>query len=191
MNIGFAKRAFFNETHCGDQFSHWQHDGKTLLCMVDGLGHGIEAEKAAKAALDYVSMNLSKPLAELFFGCDQALRKTRGVAMEIAIVDPAAEMLTYAGIGNTRAIIYREPPVYLVGNYGIVGGGYKTLSPTTISLSPFDLVILFTDGLPENIDLSGYGNILLGNVSRLAEKILLDWRSEIDDAAVAVFSTSD
>jgi len=34
---------------------------------------------------------------------------------------------------------------------------------------------------------SGYDNEMLADVTRLAEKVLMDWRRETDDAAVVVF----
>ena len=108
------------------------------------------------------------------------------MAMGIAVIDEDMATLTYAGIGNTRASIIGADNVILVSNHGIVGGGYKTLLPRVVSFMPGALVVLSTDGLPEIIDMSGYGTELRLNVRLLAEKIIRDWRRETDDAAVLV-----
>jgi len=195
MQVGIAKRALNNDPYCGDECGYWESSNKTTLCVIDGLGHGEHAESAAKAAVQYVGHHLSQSLDELFAGCDQALRNTRGVAMSTAIVEEDAGTLTCAGIGNARAMIVREPrakkaggkTIILSSNYGIVGGGYKTLSPETVPLMPGDLVILHTDGVEETIGVSRYDDALRADLQRLAERIIQDWGRETDDAAVLVF----
>lgn len=187
MQIAIAKRSFLNDPHCGDQADYWQSGGKTILCIADGLGHGEHAERAALAALDYVAQHLSEPLPSLFAGCNTAIRHTRGVAMSIAVVDEGAGTLTYAGIGNTCAMVVGERTVRLPGNYGIVGGGYRRLSPETVPLTPGDLVVMYTDGIETYCDVSAYHDARRADVQQLAERILQDWCRETDDAAVLVF----
>lgn len=155
--------------------------------MIDGLGHGQGAERAALAALNFVAQHHDEPLLEVFAGCDRALRETRGAAMGIAVADPAAGTLTYAGIGNTRAVVVGRETTRPRSHYGIVGGGYGMLKTETVPLAPGDLVIMCTDGIPESIELSGYDERLRADVGRLAERILEDWGHETDDAAVLVF----
>ncbi|RLC76082.1 MAG: hypothetical protein DRJ03_21380 [Chloroflexi bacterium] len=189
MQVAITKRPFLGETHCGDECAYWQGNGKVTLCIVDGLGHGEHAERAAQAAVEYVAGHLGESLADIFAGCDAALRSTRGVAMGIAVIDEEAETLTYAGIGNTRIMIIRgaQPVIHLSSNYGIVGGGYRKLTPETVELHPGDLVILSSDGIKERCDLLAYGDALRGGAQQLGERILQDWGRETDDAAVLVF----
>jgi hypothetical protein len=162
--------------------------------MVDGLGHGEDAERAGKTAVEYVAGHLSQPLAELFAGADKALRDSRGVAMGVAVIDEKAPSLMYAGIGNTRTMIVRRPgkgscsTIRLSGNPGIVGGGYRVLTPETLPLAAGDVVILFTDGVKELVDLSRYDAALLDDVQCLADRILRDWRDKPDDATVLVLA---
>jgi len=164
-----------------------------VLCVVDGLGHGESAERAAQAAMSYVARNFSHPLRDIFAGCNLAIRHTRGVVMGIAVVDKDTGALTYTGVGNTRALIVKKDyPVlaegstaHLFSNSGVVGGGYRkfrTLSCQTMPLSPGDLVIMYTDGVPEMMDVSDYEDTLRMNVQRLAKRILQDWGRATDDA---------
>lgn len=191
-HIAVIKRARHDARHCGDACGHWQVNDTTTICIADGLGHGKEAEIAAQEAMDYVAHHTAHPLPEIFAGCNARLRSTRGVAMGIAVVDNATGSLTYAGVGNTRAMVAPAsvagmPVVSFPGNSGIVGGGYRSLSCDTALLRPGDLVILTTDGLDEYIDLSLYDAALRADVKRLAEQIMRDWRRDADDAAVLVF----
>ena len=194
MITGTAKRALGDDSHCGDQYGYWQKEKRTTLCIVDGLGHGKHAETAAKAAIDYVAGHLSESLYDIFAGCNREIRDTRGVAMGIAVIDENKELLTYSGVGNTRIIIVKngrtdveKKTLRLVSSYGIVGGGYKRLSSESVPFMPGDQVIMFTDGVVEMIDLSGYGDGLRSDATQFAEKIIQDWGRDTDDAAVLIY----
>jgi len=184
MSVGIAKRALNDAPFCGDECGFWQNGSKTVLCMADGLGHGEHAHTAAKAAVEYVAEHYSEPLLDIFSGCDKAIRHTRGVAMGICLIEEDKQSLTFAGISNTRAMIFGEKSRNMTSHYGIVGGGYRRLVLETVPLLPGYLVVLFTDGLPEIINLTKYDEELLQDVNRLAQRILNDWRTGADDAAV-------
>lgn len=189
MEVGIARRALADGSHCGDQGRCWQNGGLVTLCIVDGLGHGKRAEQASTAALGYVGHHLSRALPDIFSGCNRALLSTAGVAMGLCVIDADTGILTYAGIGNTRAMIMiaGEKTVLLHSDYGIVGGGYKRLLPETVQMVPGDLVILTTDGVDEKMELSRYNREVRSAVVSLADRILHDWNREADDAAVLVF----
>lgn len=187
MQVAIVKSAQNDALYCGDECACWQMPGTITLCVVDGLGHGKQAEKAANAAVNYLAHHLSEPLPDIFAGCNVALRNTRGVAMGIAIIDQDSEKLTYAGIGNTRAMVVGEKTIRLSSNFGIVGAGYKTLNSETVRITTGNLVILYTDGLEEMVDITGYDEVLHANVQRLAEKLIEDWRILTDDAAVLIY----
>ncbi len=186
MQIAAIKRALNNAPYCGDECGYWKDGTKTTLCIIDGLGHGEGAEKAAKAAVKYIACHLSESLPEIFTGCDRELHKTRGAAVGIAFIDEEKDELTYAGIGNTRVIVVNSKNFRLDGDYGIVGCGFKKLTPETVAIGKGAMVIMFTDGLEELVDLSRY-DLLAGDVHELAEMILMDWRIERDDAAIMVY----
>ncbi len=186
MQIATIKQAVNNAPYCGDECGYWEKGTKIVLCIIDGLGHGEKAEIAAQAAVKYIADHLSESLQEIFAGCDIELRGTRGAAVGIAVIDEDEGELTYAGIGNTRAIVVNSGIFRLGSDYGIIGGGYKTLTPEPISIGKGALVIMFTDGVEEIIDMSRY-DLIAVDVHELAERIITDWRVERDDAAVLVY----
>lgn len=187
MSVAMAKRSYFNETSCGDQLAYWQTDEEIILCIADGLGHGPDAETAAKAAIAYVGDHLSESLTDIFKGCDSAMRSTRGSAMGIAVIDKNAGTLTYAGIGNTEIRIIGRKGGGLTSNRGIVGGGYRSLNPETLPLVEGQTVLMFTDGIDRGIDIAGYDGSLRSNLPDLAKKIIEDWGHETDDRAVLIY----
>ncbi len=190
MRIEAVKRALMQAAFCGDQCDYWQTPDGWLMAMVDGLGHGEAAETAALAALAYVGAHLEDSLPELFKGCDQTLRGTRGAAMSLARL--TVGQLEYAAIGNTQARILRRRMLSqgrnqrLNGNYGIVGGGYRQLVTMTAEFQSGDLLILHTDGVNERFDLSTYDESLFQQPSRLASRLIADWGKPLDDAAAMV-----
>ncbi len=187
MQLAMLKYALADALYCGDEVACWQKDEQILLCVVDGLGHGQQAEEAAKKAVRYIERHLLESLEEIFAGCNRALRETRGVAMAVARIDEKKRLLTYAGVGNTRAVVVGDKTTWLNSSYGIIGGGYKALSPEVVPFSPSDLLLLFTDGLPEFIDLSKYSKEIAGDVWQLAAKIITDWYAKKDDVAILVY----
>ena len=188
MSIGLIKRARNDDAFCGDAYGHWRARSKTTLCIVDGLGHGQQAETAARAAIDYIDSRAFLPLAELFTGCNKALRGTRGAAMGVAVIDETLGNLTSAGVGNTRAMVSGASKARLVSSHGIVGAGYRSLLMEVLPLHRGDLVILTTDGIRADLDVAAYHPALLRDPQVLAETIVHEWRREpYDDAAVLVF----
>jgi len=62
MDVGIAKRALDDDPYCGDECGARESNGKIILCIADGLGHGEFAERAARAAVDYVLKHHSEPI---------------------------------------------------------------------------------------------------------------------------------
>ncbi|MFQ6008396.1 MAG: SpoIIE family protein phosphatase [Candidatus Zixiibacteriota bacterium] len=173
--------------HCGDQAGWWEKRGRVTLCIIDALGHGLGARQVAEKALACVARHHSEPLPDIFAYCDRELHHTRGAAMAVATINDADRTLTYAGVGNIRAVVIGRKMTRLLSTYGIVGAGCDNLSIQTVSLKSGDLVILCTDGIDQSFDISAYSDALKKDVNRLARQILSDWRRENDDAAVIVY----
>ena len=188
MKIAIEKQALAGESCCGDDAGWWESDGRITLCLADGLGHGREAEAAARAALAYVGGHLAAPLDQLFAGCDEALRGTRGVAMAMAVIDFDPGRLAFAGIGNVRAMVVGPTTVRMASDFGIVGAGYRRLRLETMHLETGSLVVLASDGLSERMDLTGTPPDLRQDPRRLARNLLAEWSVKSpDDAAVLVY----
>lgn len=149
MQVAVSLRPLHAGPYCGDVVGYWSDGVTTTLAIIDGLGHGKFAEIAGKAALSFIENHLDQDVSEIFSGCSDAIRDTRGVAMGIARINEIGGALTYSGVGNTRAMIIGKKTSRLSGNNGIVGVDYQKLSVENGRLDAGDLVFLYTDGLRE------------------------------------------
>ncbi len=162
------------------RLSPWQQSADLVV-------HGEDAERAARATVAYVGARPSAPLTALFAGCNEAIRKTRGVAMGIVVIDEEAGTLTHTGVGNTRAVVVEDKTTHLGSTAGIVGAGYGRLAPEAVPFMADDLGVMVTDGIKQRFDFADFAEMGGTDVQRLAEKILQDWGKETAAAAVLVF----
>ena len=187
LEVAIAVRSYFNNPHCGDQCAYWKEGNRLTLCVVDGLGHGEHAEAAAKAAIAYVGNHLSESLTDIFAGCNTSLRSTRGAVMGISVIDQATNTLTFAGVGNIEIRVLGGESGQMSSNPGIVGGGYRRISPETIPMETGHLVLMFTDGVTGKFDVSGYDDAVLSDTQRFADRMIEDWGRETDDSGILIF----
>lgn len=187
INAAFRTRSQNDAPACGDGIGLWRKGGIVFLAIVDGLGHGPQAAKASTAVLNFISENFGAPLPELFQACDLAVRHTRGAALGAARIETDANQLYYAGIGNTRTMVFGERKIRLDGDPGIIGAGFRKLNVDSIELESGDLVFMQTDGLKRLTDPREYGGLLYGELDPLADRMFQDNYLGTDDGALLVF----
>lgn len=163
-------------------------DDAALFGVIDGLGHGPEAARAALCAVEAVKQDRALRPDVLVELCHRALGGTRGVAMTLARVDYAAGTLTWTGVGNVTADLVAKGPtgVQIRSSARLTAGivGYRipeTLAVQVVSLRPGDLIVISTDGIAE-----GYAEHIdfAATATAIAEGILSNHAKETDDAMV-------
>jgi signal transduction histidine kinase/ActR/RegA family two-component response regulator len=186
VEVALHTRACQGEHHCGDAGAHWIDEDATLVCMADGLGHGEQAEIAARAAVAYVGEHRREPLLELVTGCDAALRHTRGVALALAVVRHDTLRLAYLAVGNIRAHVLAKKSRRLTSTPGIVGGGFKKPYEEALTLRQGDLLVLTTDGLAKNMDPGPRSKLLMRELSEVVRDMVDAWGRHDDDAGALI-----
>ncbi len=138
------------ETSSGDGHLVVQGALRTLIAVMDGLGHGPEAHRATTAAIAAIAEIPDAPLRSLFEHCDGALRHTRGVVMTIASIGGDGQM-EWMGVGNVEAMVVRSIPPYrheaIVTRGGVVGYRLPSLCPGGTHLDAGDVLLMATDGI--------------------------------------------
>ena len=81
------------EKACGDRLLAIDvSPGAALFGVLDGLGHGAEAARAAQRGVDVLRQDPDKPLGVLIQLCHRALADTRGVAMTLVRIEFEADL---------------------------------------------------------------------------------------------------
>jgi negative regulator of sigma-B (phosphoserine phosphatase) len=177
------------ETVSGDLALVERRQHHYVLAGIDGLGHGPEAAEAADKARRTIIGNLAEPLDALLVLCHEALTKTRGAAVTLARVDAVQSQISWVGVGNVEALLFRsssegtkaiDSPV-LSG--GIVGYQLPRLTVRSVQLQRGDLVILATDGVARTFTQSLRPS---EDIVTIAQGILESCNKGNDDALVMV-----
>ncbi len=109
-----------------------------LVAVIDGLGHGNAAAHAAARAARVVRESPTADLPDLVGRCHAALRGTRGAAISLAFLSPAADALTWLGVGNVEGRVLSAKPAAMIPkgslalDPGVPGHELPALRPTTL-----------------------------------------------------------
>lgn len=186
LRVGCSTRPFPGEIACGDACGSWQRGRSVLTCIVDGVGHGEEAEEAARAAIAFIGDNLHLPVDHLFADCDDILHGTRGVSMGLAEIDLRSHLISYSAVGNTAGVVVGDHPRRLSGNHGIVGSGFGRIYSEQVRFEPGEMLVMFTDGVDELIDISKIHASRFAPPQDIAAGVISSWGRLYDDAGVIV-----
>jgi hypothetical protein len=135
--VAAAGRPCVGEMVSGDRWTVEWSGAACRIAVIDGLGHGPLAAEAAAAAVQALKEQPELGPAEALRRCHTALRGTRGAAISVARIDPVAGSLSYAGVGNVEARLWRnghqERPI---AYRGIVGNALPTIRVFEFLLGP-------------------------------------------------------
>jgi len=156
------------------------------VAIVDGLGHGSDAEAAALAAIDSLKDAPDLEPLEALQRCDLALRGTRGAAASVLVIDRSRGVLRFAGVGNVEGRIHSDDRErHFSPNRGILGRGMRSPHLLEFPLIAPWVVLLHTDGI-RGRDLEIRANL---SADARAQQILAMAARETDDATVVVIES--
>jgi len=186
--VGCWSRPRPGEEMNGDAYYIGEHDGETLLAVVDGLGHGRGANEAARAAVDTLEQWRGEPLDEVVLGVHDALRATRGAVMGAVVLDPARETFTYAGIGNVEVrVLGASEPARPIPTNGTLGARLSQVRVWPHRWAEGTTLVIASDGISATWDATAYPGITAKSPQILAGVLLRDFARNSDDATVLVY----
>jgi hypothetical protein len=187
LTYGAVNIAIKGEEVCGDAFLAIPGPSRSLYMVVDGLGHGPNAAEAAEEALLTVQGSADEAPGEIIVRTHDALKKTRGAAMSIAIVEHERKLVTYAGIGNiSSAIVTGTLSRSLVSQNGTLGAILPRVHEYTYPIQDSSCLIMYSDGLNSKSSVSGYPGLLGRPPEMIAGMLYRDFSRKRDDATVLV-----
>lgn len=155
LKLGVVHQPAIGEVHIGDAYAVIEGDGFFVAAVADGLGHGVEAEEAAKKAMTVIKAHPELAPQMLLERTHEALKGTRGAVVAIARVELATHTLTYAGLGNIESRLVAEDKVRRpVSVNGIVGHQARKFRQEAFPFQPGDLLIMHSDGISDRFEVS-------------------------------------
>ncbi len=187
LDIGVATRPRWNQTPNGDSFVIKCWDRHALIGVIDGLGHGEAAMRAAQTARNFIENHYDLPLDLLFKGVDRVCHSTRGVVMALARFNLDQEEFLAANIGNIEVRRYGDENDHnFMVRRGIVGLNAPKPIITTHHWTSNAMLIMFSDGLHTHWGSNDLPPNLMNSPSELAHHLLVAQGKDDDDATIMV-----
>ena len=171
----------------GDAFiiKHWATS--VLVGVIDGLGHGPFAFRAAETARQYVESHFDQPLERVFRGTERACRSTRGVVMALARFDWAVGLVSVASVGNIEMRVFPSSrtldfPV----RRGVIGLNAPSAPVIQRPWNRDTIMVMHSDGLRTHWRWDEFPDLTRQSASVAAESLLSALARERDDATVIV-----
>jgi serine/threonine protein phosphatase PrpC len=187
---------FPGETDSGDAYLVRYDKGLDLVVVMDALGHGKAASLVADWALANLENNPILSVDQLICSCHEALKGTRGVVMNVVLIEGHSGSLTWAGVGDIESLLIRarKPDLkvtprskhiveYLHSRPGVVGWSLPPTHVMNLELEVGDVLIMTTDGIRDeyvnDVDTSD-------DIHHIAEHIMSHYTKGHDDSLVLV-----
>ncbi|MBI3885763.1 MAG: SpoIIE family protein phosphatase [Opitutae bacterium] len=184
-----AQSALPGQAVSGDLHLVQSHDRGLLLAVVDGIGHGPEATRAATAATESLRQYPNDSLHSLINRCHITLGPTRGVVMSLAKFDEHDHTVTWCGIGNVEALLLRGDGANGAANEralqkgGTVGAQLPVIYASVIPVYAGDVLIFASDGIRPDFE---HDVPVKSAPQRIADHLLQKYSKGTDDALVLV-----
>jgi serine/threonine protein phosphatase PrpC len=159
-----------------------------LISVIDGLGGGIEAERAARLAAQILEQYPDYPLQDLIRRSHTALHSTRGAVIGVLRLELSNNHAIYVGVGNIGVQVYSRQPIKPISKNGILGFRLPTLLELRYVYDPGDIFVLYSDGVSSSFAQDNKIDIKQPP-QRMAEQILASYGKYTDDATVVAIKT--
>lgn len=187
LRYGVSQHSLHNDPACGDAW-HLTYNGANVSALIiDGLGHGEDAERAAKAGEQVFAQSPFASPVLLMEDMHRDMIGSRGGAAAFAQYNAARDSLTFTGVGNIGAsLITADKSRGLASHPGIVGGQYRKAQPFDYAHVNGHLLIMYSDGLQSRWNLQDYPGLVHRHPAVIASVLHRDFCRGRDDVTVLV-----
>jgi anti-sigma regulatory factor (Ser/Thr protein kinase) len=188
LDIGVVRVSKRGESACGDDWGIvCDADGRAMLAVADGLGHGQSAADASRRAVDVAVERAADQPGSIVTQVHAALRSTRGAALAVAELNSMSGSVRYAGLGNiSAAIVSPRESRNLVSHNGIAGHEMRKVQEFSYDWPADALLVVHSDGLSARWDLTRYPGLSLRDPSVVAGVLYRDYSRGRDDSLIVV-----
>jgi anti-sigma regulatory factor (Ser/Thr protein kinase) len=175
------------EPVCGDSWQVLLRPEAILAIVADGLGHGVHAHEASRAAVASIDPRRDTNLVSLLQTMHNGLRHTRGAAVAVAEIGLRSQIVKYAGIGNISATIYTPAATrHAVSLNGTLGHEARAFREYSYPWHHDAVFVMFSDGLGTHWTLDAYRGLLQRHPAIVAAVLYRDFSRQRDDVTVVV-----
>jgi anti-sigma regulatory factor (Ser/Thr protein kinase) len=187
LEYGAVCLAMAGEIECGDTWRIADGGADVAMLVIDGLGHGAPAAKAAQAAaLAFGERAFDLP-SETMEHLHRRLMGGRGAVGACALLHVPAARLDYAGVGNISGCIVGKGSLQRMVSYNGTLGVQQTRTRQFTYDWPLDsLVIMHSDGLSARWDLADYPGLINQHAGVIAAVLYRAAARKRDDVTVTV-----
>jgi anti-sigma regulatory factor (Ser/Thr protein kinase) len=186
LETGAASRSKPGESLNGDTYLV-THLGTNLsvAAVIDGLGHGGEANLASQLAREQIILKSELPVNTLMKHIHHSLQGTRGTTIGLIRIDTENNRLSFSGIGNIEGFIFSPDGKRTLMSYGgIMGHNMRTPRVFDFDFKPGDTICMYSDGITsrwkiDDIDWTEHPQ-------RNAEYLLNQFSRPNDDATILI-----
>ncbi len=160
--------------------------GDLVLIVIDVLGHGESADRAARLAehaIDGASSSNAEALLRLL---DRELAGSVGAAAGVSTFGAGSNSGGFAGVGNTVCRVLGPAPRTLVSADGVVGQHARVPDAAAISVEPGETLLMHSDGISSRIDWKSYPEIVSAGAELAAKEIVRKFGRSHDDISCIV-----
>jgi hypothetical protein len=181
-----ARAVAHGQCDSGDEYCVRSFGSRTVVAVLDGLGHGSAAARVAQQGVRLVEQVDTPDVMTIVRKCHDGLRGSRGVVMSVAMFDAPTDTMTWLGVGNVYGTLWcprSSSRRTLLLRGGLVGDALPRLQGSVMPVTEGDILVIATDGVGREIE-----DRLLHGVSlqAIAERILTRCSTGDDDALALV-----
>ena len=184
--IGAATRCYPGEMLNGDAYlvNHISNN-ISVAAVIDGLGHGKEANLASEKAKEQIILKSDVQLDSLMKKVHNSIRGTRGAVLGLASIDTDINKVYFSGIGNIESFVIADGEKKTLLSFGgIMGHNMRTPRIFENDFKPGYTLCMYSDGVTtrwkhEDIDWNE-------SPQSNAELILNNYTRTNDDATILI-----
>jgi hypothetical protein len=183
---------YFGTGDSGDAWAVVEDGERIAVLVVDGLGHGPEAARAARAATTaftgtHPNKLTPERMPDLVRELHQAMIGTRGAVLGVSLLDQSNGQAVFTGVGNiTGRVVTAGTTHHLLGHPGMLGTHMRPpqARTDTRAWSPGSWLVMASDGIRTQWDTSPYPGLLDHHPTVVAATLHRDLARGTDDATV-------
>lgn len=166
----------------GDLAMIEQRDHLLMLAVIDGLGHGAEANSVSNRARDFLKQRWSEDVVGTMRQLHEALRGSLGAVGGIAVLNTHSAEVRFTGIGNIAYRLFGPRETRLISMAGNLGHQIRSPQVQHHRLGEEDVAVMYSDGIKDRFELEEYPQLRYQSAETIARTVVERFGKPHDDA---------